>query len=413
MVSQQQRLDLMATIRVHGLTKFFGFSRVTLQLLATALGGALLLLIGIWFYQLLDASLVVENQVVTGSHLTLINGEGETTAEGLVIRIGTGDRPIAVLAGSGDLTAQLYQTLTWDIAGLTDDLELALVWISSATPGKNWLRLITSAERSASRMNLREDPEWRGQIHQFGLLIDGTLTQPLLIRGLMLQSVAEGFLELPLTLATDWFQIAPWNPRSINFHPGATRGSLLTPVTAIALWVGLSSLLLMVCTRFSAAVFWAGVAILILAGWLVLDIRWQVQLIARHLQTYEVFGQLPPSLKVRRLPDGPFLEAMEKVRQALPKEPTRLFILTDDPDGFMAVRTRYHLLPHRSFAGLTGLPPPTALAAGDAVLVLGALKTIRYDPVGQRLLEPERELAAELVMEAPGFGTLYRVKDSQ
>ena len=152
-------------------------------------------------------------------------------------------------------------------------------------------------------------------------------------------------------------------------------------------------------------------AVLVLGGWLLLDMRWQWNLAARLQDTHERFGQAGPGLAPLSQDEVPVLRALEQLRRHLPKEPARIFILTEDPKGFRANRLGYHLLPHRIHLGLTDLPAPAKVRPGDLFLVLQPLTaTLRHEAPTRRLVGRRHSLAVEALAQIPEFGSLYRVR---
>lgn len=211
-------------------------------------------------------------------------------------------------------------------------------------------------------------------------------------------------------LVGDWLKLEPWSGRSINFHAGVhSLDQRLTPVSLVALWVALAGLLwVLPIRRRSARHIMGGLAILFLAGWLALDLRWQRQLASRLVETYERYGHLPVTERPGARPDARIAQAVDRTRQALPAPPTRLFILSKDPSGYITQRTRYHFLPHRVYA-TERLPSSGRIHEGDHILVLAQPEMARYDPRQGLLMSKKVAVPVELLGQVTGFGTLYRV----
>ena len=81
-----------------------------------------------------------------------------------------------------------------------------------------------------------------------------------------------------------------------------------------------------------------------------------------------------------------------------------------DPAGFCAGRTRYHLLPHNSYAGFGRLPPASKVRAGDYVLILAPFTGASYDPEQRMLQFKEGKLPVERLHTA-ARGALFRVRE--
>lgn len=212
-------------------------------------------------------------------------------------------------------------------------------------------------------------------------------------------------------LMRDWLKLEPWSGRSINFHAGVpSPDQRLTPVSLVALWVALAGFLwVLPFHRRSARHIMGGLAILFLTGWLALDLRWQRQLASRLVETHERYGHLPVTERPGAGPDAQIAQAVNRARQTLLSQPTRLFILSKDPNGYVTQRTRYHFLPNRVYA-TDRLPPPRRFHEGDHILVMAQPGMARYDPLQGRLLNNKVAVAVEFLGQVPGLGTLYRVK---
>jgi hypothetical protein len=215
----------------------------------------------------------------------------------------------------------------------------------------------------------------------------------------------------PLTiLARDWMKLEPWSGRSINFHAGVqSPNRLLSPVLLVALWVALAGLLFALSSRrIAARQITGGMAILFLTGWLVLDMRWQWQLATRLVQTYERYGHLPITEREQAMPDARIALAVDRMRQALPEQPLRLIILSNDPSDYVTHRVRYHFLPNRVYA-TDRLPAPRHLHEGDSILVLTRTEAVHYDQRQGLLMGNQASIPVEYLGRVPGFGALYRV----
>ena len=316
---------------------------VIFHLILAALGGALVLWLGVWWYQQSGPGTAAPALVLNGEQLKLVAGEGGRTADGILIRRPPPGKPAMVMAATPPLEAEQFARFSWDIQGLEPQQDLALIWVTNTDPNKPRTRKITPEERTAGFLQPGDDPTWRGHILKFGLLVPGKLPEPVLLKGLTLEREAPTPLTALRSLAGDWTHQEPWTGRSINFHVGAAaKDRLLTPVLLVGLWVGLASLLLTVLNRFSLnRHLLGGLALLFLAGWLLLDLRWQWQLATRLRETYERYGRLTPNQRHGARPDARVVTALDHLRKALPEEPSRIFLLSKNPSDYLSLRVRY------------------------------------------------------------------------
>ena len=217
---------------------------------------------------------------------------------------------------------------------------------------------------------------------------------------------ADGFGALVRGLAED----AGWTGQSINFRRGFGDEAALSPVLLVACWAAAAGGLFVLFTG-SADRERAGtaVALFVLAGWLVLDLHWQQGLLARLAATYEASGKVALEERNRATADPGLIEKADLIEEALPATPARILILSRDPGATLPQRLRYHLAPHRAFAGLSSLPAPEHLRTGPHVLVLFGTRGVRYDPGAGALISDGRAVPARLVAPVPGLGRLYQI----
>ena len=376
-----------------------------------AVGGAVVtLLILLLFYQLDGLTRVASPLILTGAEWQLASGQGGPTAAGLEIRQPDVRGWVAAQGSARMARANLYRRLSWQVDGLVPDRELRLIWATHAEPRTVRERVLPSAGPEGGEFDLSDEPHWQGRIAMIGLMTHGPLPQPLLIRRLELRPARLSSAELLRRAIEDWTSFDDWSQRSINYTSGAPRDALFPPVLIVALWVGFSA----ACYALFAPPRWRAegrlpYAVLFLLGWLALDGRWQWDLHQRLAQTRERFAGKNEVERWLADLDGEFYRFLCEVRQHLPEQPTRLFILSSDPHSFWAGRARYHLLPHNGYAGLAQLPRPNQAHPGDYVLILAPLASVTYR-AEQRILESGKQrLPAELLYAAPA-GTLFRVR---
>ena len=81
-----------------------------------------------------------------------------------------------------------------------------------------------------------------------------------------------------------------------------------------------------------------------LCGWLLLDLRWTVNLARQVALTVTKFGGKSERDKRLADVDGVLYEFIEQVRAALPPAPQRVWVASDTP--YFNGRAAYHLYPH-------------------------------------------------------------------
>jgi len=302
--------------------------------------------------------------------------------------------------------AKLFRRLSWRVEGLEPGSELQLIWVTLAEPRTLRERRLPSV--SEGTIDLATEPHWQGRIAAIGLTVRGAFSSPVTVRQLELRPAPLTVGELGRWAVDEWCVFEDWSQRSINYASGAPLDALFPPVLIVALWIGLSATLYagfnLPRRRPGALLPYAA---LFLLGWLLLDLRWQWELRERLERTVERFAG--KDMTERRLADldGEFYRFLLEVRRRLPEKPARLFIVSQDPAGFLAGRARYHLLPHNGYMGFS--QPPEAARANDYVLILSPLPGVRYDRQGQALAWENGRLSVDLRYAAPP-GALFQVR---
>ena len=376
-------------------------------LIAAVLGTVLTVLAFLLFYQMGGLLTAAPPVRLSGAELQLASGQGGPTPNGLEIRQpGPDGRGVARGLVERLVRAKLFRRFSWRVDGLEPGSELRLIWVTLAEPRTLRERRLPSV--SEGTIDLATEPHWQGRIAAIGLTVRGAFASPVTVQQLELRPAPLTVGELGRWAVDEWRIFEDWSQRSINYASGAPLDALFPPVLIVALWIGFSSVLyagLNPPRRRPGALL--PYATLFLLGWLLLDLRWQWELSGRLERTVERFAG--KDMVDRRLADldGEFYRFLREVRRRLPEKPVRLFIVSNDPAGFLAGRARYHLLPHNGYMGFSR--PPETAQANDYVLILSPLPGVRYDRQKQALEWENRRLLAEVQYSAPA-GTLFRVR---
>jgi hypothetical protein len=123
---------------------------------------------------------------------------------------------------------------------------------------------------------------------------------------------------------------------------------------------------------------------LFIAVWFVLDARWTFNLARQTRETAARYGDKDWQSKHLAADDGPLFAFIEKVRDALPETPARVFVVAD-ADYFRG-RAAYHLYPHNVWYEpyYNAVPPADRLRPGDYIVVYQR-RGVQYDASQQRV----------------------------
>lgn len=345
----------------------------------------------------------------TADRLTLARGTGGLDHGDLVVAAAdpTGTTLVTV---DTDFRSSDYRAIAWSALGVPDQTTAWLVWRNDYAPAKLNSTPITVASGRLLPAALASNPDWVGRVTGLALTIRGPLPQPVRIRGVVAKPM--GAVEIAGDRLREWLALEGFTGTSINgITGGADVQDLPLPVllaAAVALatlaWFGLA------WRRMRTVALPAVLAMLFVAAWLLQDARWVWDL-ARQAQAtaHRYAGQ---DFRARHLAaeDGALFAFIEKVREKLPSEPARVFMVADA--HYLRSRGAYHLYPHNVHFEpyRNAIPPSSRLRTGD-YLVVYQRRGVQFDPGAQRLRWDSGEpVPAELLLSERGGAALFRIR---
>ena len=256
-----------------------------------------------------------------------------------------------------------------------------------------------------------DNPQWIGRVEGLALAIRGTIVEPVRIRGVTVRP--HDAAEIAKERFREWFAFEGWTGTSINTITGGADLQDLPLPLLLAAAVGLAALIVAACAaggrrcsrsassdRSPCSCSPPGCCSTCAGRG---TSRGRCESTAAALR-------LP---RLRRAPRGGRGRALyafiEKVREVLPKEPTRVFVVADS--HYFRGRAAYHLSPHRVFFDprANTIPGPEPLRPGDWFLVYQR-KGVQFDPSQGKLrwnnLPP---VAAELKLATRG-AALFQIR---
>ncbi|MFU8765667.1 MAG: hypothetical protein ACNA7T_14140 [Haliea sp.] len=310
-----------------------------------------------------------------------------------------------------------------------DDFAQLRLNLEGVQPGQTVMLFWRSAERSegmhfaeleypmdgVSWQNLWRIESWQGELLELAVGVFGLRgPEPLRLQQLSLHGINRAST-VQRGLA-EWQRFHPWRQSSANRYPGVHGDTLIQPAAAAGLWAGLALLLVAGWQvwrrepRGTLAV--AGLWVLLLP-WLALDYLWQQQLQRQLQDTRAQFGALSHADKALRDIDPKLQRYAAHLQQLLqPLRHQRLFLLHDADKGhhFARLRLQYRLLPLNVYNFGRRLVPAEYLRPGDLVLLLHPVTEVRYDPL-HGLLEDGRQQVAATLIDSDPLGELYRIAE--
>jgi len=149
------------------------------------------------------------------------------------------------------------------------------------------------------------------------------------------------------------------------------------------------------------------IALVAIAGWLALDLRWQALIARKHAAVIaEGYGRSTDERNAA-MDDGALFDVARRIRDADRARGGRVLVLSDNTS--LATRVGWFLYPDnvyydvRPFARQR-IPPPDALRPGDQVVLL-LYRHLRWDPARSVLVWPDgRTRAARAILaDGPAF----------
>ncbi len=304
-----------------------------------------------------------------------------------------------------------YPGVTWKLSGLPAGTEARLLWRSEFKPGRTFtLAIPVEADRLAPVIAAREQ-DWIGPINGIGLALRMPAGAPVRISGVILDTLSAG--SLLKGRMRDWTSFEPWNGASINTIVGGADLQELPLPALFGITVLVATAIAVLLAWWRPQRFGAGLAlalaVMFVAAWFVLDVRWQWNLARQVQMTAALYAGKSWQEKHLTAEDRGLFQFIERVRAKLPPPPARVFMVADAP--YFRGRGAYHLYPYNVFFDpyLNTVPPRTALRSGD-YLVVYQRQGIQFDPK-QGLLRWDggQPVAAEAMIVDHG-AALFRIR---
>ncbi len=302
-----------------------------------------------------------------------------------------------------------YPAIAWTATGVADASDVQLLWNTDYAPSRINAVPLAIASGRLLPASLAGKPNWVGNITGLALAIRGPLAQPLRISAVAAKPM--GAVEILRDRVREWLAFESWSGSSINtVTGGAELQELPLPLLLVAALL-LAAALWYVRARRSAAVaaLPAVLGTLFVLAWVVLDLRWTVNLARQADATATAYAGKEWRERHLAAEDGPLFAFIEKVRAKLPASPARV-IVAADADYFRG-RGAYHLYPHNVYFDPrhNTLPAASALRPGD-FLVVYRRRGLQYDQGQQRLRWDGGEpVNAELLVVEPGSAA-FRIR---
>jgi hypothetical protein len=347
---------------------------------------------------------------VAGDHFKLVQGRGQPAMEAYVLEALDPQGLGIVSAAVPPFAAESYPRVEWHVRGAdAAGMKLTFLWRTLERPKRNFHVELAWQGGNVIYANPTAADGWSGTITGIALVVQGNLAQPLVVQSWTAPS-ASAWTALT-EIGRQWSVPFPFKGTTISFPFDTERSDYASLLIVVALAEGLALAAYYLLARRrgwprDARVLWA----VFLIGWLLLDLRWQVDLWRQLAQTTRQFAGKTPEEKHLATDDHAVFELMRQVNAALPPPPVRILFLADN----LALRTRaaFFLYPQNVYhdAGRGKPPEPDQVRSGDFVLLFW-FRALAYDPQTQQLRWPDgRTKAADKILALADGAVLVRAK---
>ncbi|MDX9767796.1 MAG: hypothetical protein RBT51_10685 [Ectothiorhodospiraceae bacterium] len=394
-----------------------------LLVLASLVAGALLLHAGL-FVHLLTAGAArhwhgSELQAPSAGKSVGKSASIDATATGLTVSRPHDTGPLILTAMKDPFRqafdAALYDRVIVEIETAAAAPGVVLLWTRADDPKATHSQALQRDATGRFVVGLAGHPRWHQRIIGLGIALTGDLSRPVTVSGITLMPRERiGIGRMFSQVWKEWAALEGWGWHSVNFVVGGTQGPIMSPVVAVGIWVVLSiGVYLLLARRARAGVRMAAIFGIFLVGWLLLDLRWQIDLLHQNRVTWESFAGKSWEEKRAADWDGVLFQAVEDAKRRMGPEPQRLIIFSTQEDetiGYIA----YHAIPHTALA--TKPPEDTkGFRPGDYVLILAPAPGVDYRALDRSLIwrgaDGLNVLPADPVHFKPQTSALFRVRE--
>lgn len=381
------------------------------------------------FSAVLSAALLSAIVVVTGAIIFLSKDLPDETGD--IIQYPAADFDFAI--GSGSLTGDLmlvdrfangYALLSSGPVSIQADKHrvLSYTWVPPRLPQEAaffWRKAsnpqtVSRADISApgsQLIDLSTEPEWLGEITEFGFVIAGENGKPVKIGE---ASLIPDSLNIRLQLTWKaWTSFEERSQRSINFLYGGGYRQVIALPLLVAAWLAFTLLFLWLLQRFGTRIgsrhLMITASMLFLFAWVLLDIRWTANNFQQVMLSLDTYGQMDEQQRLGNDLDGNIYQYVQRLKSSvLGTQNARILIIGDENaiDYYMQ-RAKYHLLPHSANVGKR-FAKELAPGALDFVIFFGEpadiVKVPGWNRVWQRTL---------VRVDSGEWGAVFRVEHQE
>jgi hypothetical protein len=274
--------------------------------------------------------------------------------------------------------AEEFSRVEWTLSSPQAPPELVFVWRTREHPRRNYSKRLQWLVTGAAPLELKAEDGWTGTITGVALLVGPGMDTPLRVE--LLRIVSPSAAAAAGELAHQWAARNRLRGYSVNYPFDAERAHTLPALPAVAIAAILATGLYVALARWRGwsrdrRVLWA----IFIGGWLLLDLRWQVNLWREAFDRGSRFAGKTTAEMHLAADDASLFTLMEKLKSALPATPSRVFLYCDNE--LICARSAFMLYPQNVYRVLNRRRPPVdpeELHEGDYILLVYS-RALGYD----------------------------------
>ncbi len=363
-------------------------------------------------YLLLNSPESEPQRLLSASEFHAVVGRARNEGSKLVVsgRMQPDNYQRAILSSLQTINTEKYRYISLTVDPPHAARELTLFWRSIEQPDEFHSQPFPALGLPGNTLDMKHFPGWQGDIAEIGLIMESrTTTFPATFSGMTLEPGGKAAPALQ-SLISQWTAFRNFDQTTINWLPASFSAKALSPVLIAAGWSALGLALLLLARLFWRPPPFASFLLVILFGWMLLDLLWQRQLTTHLGLTQHLFqGKSIEARHLRDIDSEYYEHAMQIKREVLPIKPARIFILHDSVQhDYQRLKTQYYLLPHNIYNfGL--FPPVNGIVPGDFLLVLGDIPGLNIDAAGDTFTWGNGSTLPVQQKHSHPLGKLYQV----
>jgi hypothetical protein len=280
--------------------------------------------------------------------MVLRRGEGYSEGTKLVVTNFDEQQRIRIISQQVSFRAEDMPFMAWTFSKFSPRTSVWVAWITKQDPQHlNMMPALLPLDATAV-YRMKENPEWKGDIVALGFGFDGQMYDSFSLDSVEIRPYSIGsMLE---SMWDEWSTFEGWSHSSINGTVGGSNRALIRPTHLVLTWLVLMSVIyLSLSYRKNNNSYLRVLPIFFISGWMVLDVRWQVDLFRQNYLTYQLY--MGKTLDEKRLigKDRRLYVFAQEIKKRLPDEEVRVFLTGKGIFGniiYEQPRLQYFLMPY-------------------------------------------------------------------